>query len=157
MLTFAGSITRKIGFPDTFTGTYAITGGCASGDGGIATGYAVPSLTGYWAGNLTTDGGRTVHWDTQLTQGGPTLEGSFDLTGTVDFYDCFATGTMLSGTFPEGSFIMGTAVNLKIKTDAATITFLGTADSDGLIRGNYTASGGACELTGTGYLSPWEY
>ena len=44
-------------------------------------------------------------------------------------------------------------VDLKIKTDAATITFLGNADPDGLIRGSYRARGGSCDLTGTGNLS----
>ena len=37
-----------------------------------------------------------------------------------------------------------------------TVTFVGTADDDGLIRGNYTLSGGSCDSGGTGYLSPGE-
>jgi len=109
VLTFTGSITQKIGFPDAFTGSYAITGGCTSGDQGNATGYAVHSMTGYWAGNLATNGGTSIHWDTQLAQDSPSSEGRFGLSGTVDFYDCFPTGTILSGTFPDGSFILGTS------------------------------------------------
>jgi len=131
--------------------------GCTSGDQGNATGYAVSSVAGYWVGKLTTDGGNAIHWDNQLNQGNATSEGSFGVSGTVNFDSCFATGTVAPGTFPDASFILGTAVDLEIKTDAATITFRGTADPDGLIRGNYTARGGTCELSGTGYLSPWEY
>jgi len=117
----------------------------------------VNSLAGYWAGNLTTAGSGTIHWDVQLAQDGATSEGSFGLTGTFSFDRCFDSGTITSGTFPTASFIVGRSVNLEIKTTNGTITFLGTADPDGLIRGNFTASGGPCELTGTGYLSPWEY
>jgi hypothetical protein len=157
VLILEGKIIQKGGFPDTFTGTYTITGGCANGDHGSATGYAVHTLTGYWAGNLTTDGGTSIHWDTQLTQENPTSDGRFGLNGTVDFYDCFPTGTIVSGTSANDSFVLGTSVDLQIKTDAASITFVGTADPDGLIRGTYTASGGSCELSGTAYLSPWEY
>jgi hypothetical protein len=107
----------------------------------------VDSLTGYWAGNLTTAGAETIHWDVQLDQGNASSEGSFGLTGTFTFDDtCFRSGTITSRTFPSASFIMGTSVNLEIKTDNGTIAFLATADSDGLIRGNYTVSGGPCEF-----------
>jgi len=155
VLTLVGNL--KIGFPDTFSGTYAITGGCASGDRGKATGYAVASMTRDWAGYLTTEKGESIGWDVHPIQASATPEGSFGLSGTVHFSDCFGTGTITPGTFPDGSFIMGTFVDLEIKTDSATFSFLGTADPDGLIKGNYTASGGPCDLTGTGYLSPWEY
>jgi len=48
-------------------------------------------------------------------------------------------------------------VNLEGKTSKGTITFLGTAGDDGLIRGNFVATGTACDTNGTGYLSPREY
>ncbi|MGA7930481.1 MAG: hypothetical protein WCA20_31360 [Candidatus Sulfotelmatobacter sp.] len=57
VITLSGSISNKTGFPYTLTGTYAINGGCANGEQGNITGYSVDSLTGYWAGNLTTAGG----------------------------------------------------------------------------------------------------
>jgi len=157
VMTFDGRITEKIGFPDTFTGTYTVTGGCASGDRGSATGFSVASMTGNWAGNLTSNGGESIHWDTTLTQEGASSDGSFGLGGIVHFDNCFATGTITPGTLPDASFILGTSVVLEIKTDAAVIDFVGKADPDGLIRGSYTANAGSCELSGTGYLSPWEY
>jgi len=54
---------------------------------------------------------------------------------------------------------LGTSVALNIPTDNGTIAFVGAAgpDEGGLIRGTYTVTGGTCESTGTGYLSPWEY
>jgi len=157
-LTFAGSINKKNGFPYTLAGTYAINGGCADGYQGTVIGVGVDSLKGYWAGNLTTEGGGTIHWDTQFAQGSASSEGSFGLSGTFAFDDsCLQSGTITPGAFPSASFIMGRSVNLEIKTDNGTITFRGTADPDGLIRGNYTVSGGPCEPSGTGYLSPWEY
>lgn len=157
VLSLSGRITQKTGFPDAYAGMYSVTGGCADGDRGSATGYAVLPLTGNWVGSITTDGGKSFRWDTDFTQSGPSLEGSFGLGGTVGFDDCFATGTFRPGIFPDGSLIMGTFVDLEIKTDTASITFIGTADPDGLIRGKYKASGGSCELMGTAYLSPWEY
>ena len=158
VITLAGTISKKIGFPYTLTGTYAINGGCANGEQGNITGFNVDSITGNWAGNLTTAGAETIHWGAQLAQGNASSEGSFGLTGPFTFDGaCFKSGTITSGTFPSASFIMGTSVALEIKTDNGTIVFLGTADSDGLIRGSYAVSGGLCPSTGTGYLSPWEY
>ena len=158
VLTFVGSISKKSGFPDTLNGTYAINGGCANGEQGNVTGFSVGPITGNWGGNLTTAGGATIHMSASLGQGGASSEGSFGLTGTIIFDDvCFKSGTITSGTGPSASFVMGTSVALEIKTDDGTISFLGKADPDGLIRGNYTVSGGACEPAGTGYLSPWEY
>jgi hypothetical protein len=157
VLTLEGSVSKKSGFPYVLDGTYAVNGGCADGEQGKVAGVSVNSITGYWAGNLTTSGPGNIHWDTQLAQGEASSEGSFGLRGTFGFDSCFQSGTITSGTFPTSSFIMGRSVNLEIKTSNGRITFLGTAESDGLIRGNFTATGGDCELAGTGYLSPWEY
>ncbi len=119
VITLAGGITEKSGFPDSLTGTYTINGGCADGDQGNSAGYNVNSLTGYWAGNLTTAGGQTIHWDTQLNQNGPTVDGSSGLSGPFTFEDaCVRSGTITSGTFPSASFIMGTSVVLEIKTES---------------------------------------
>ena len=157
VITLTGGITEKIGFPGSLTGTYAINGGCADGDQGNSTGYNVISLAGYWAGDLTSAGGQTIHWDTQLNQNGPTAEGSFGLSGAFTFDNCAASGTATSGTFPSASYILGTAVALDINTGNGKMAFVGTMEPNGLIEGNYTISGGTCDSTGTGYLSPWEY
>jgi len=161
ILTFAGSIPIQANFPDMLTGTYAINGGCANGDQGNVTGYSVGAFNGSWYGNLTTAGGADIHWGTdQLGQVGPSSEGSFGLTGTFNFDGaCFNSGKLTSGTYPTPSFILGTSVAINIPTDNGTIAFVGTAgpDEGGLIRGTYTVTGGSCESTGTGYLSPWEY
>ncbi len=157
VVTLAGAITKKSNFPDVLNGTYTVSGGCADGDQGNVTGFSVYSMTGNWAGNLTSAGGGNIHWNAELAQDNADSEGSFGLSGAITFDGCFGAGTITSGRFPSASFILGQSVNLEIKTSNGTITFLGTADEDGLIRGKYTASGGPCEPTGTGYLSPWEY
>ena len=161
VITFAGSITTKANFPDTLAGTYAINGGCANGDQGNVTGYSVGAFNGSWYGNLTTAEGVNIHWGTnQLDQVGASSEGSFGLTGTFNFDGaCFNSGKLTSGTYPTPSFILGTSVALTVPTDNGTIAFLGTAgpDQGGLIEGTYTVTGGSCDSTGTGYLSPWEY
>jgi len=157
VITLAGSITERNGFPDTLTGTYAVTGGCADGDQGNSTGYNVISLARYWAGNLTTIGGQTIHWDTQLGQNGPTAEGSFGLSGAFTFDSCLVSGAATSGTYPSASYILGTAVLLDINTGQGKMVFVGTMEPYGLIEGTYTISGSACDSTGTAYLSPWEY
>ena len=90
----------------------------------------------------------------------PSSEGSFGLTGNFNFDGaCFNSGKLTPGTYPTPSFVLGTSVALKIPTDNGTIAFVGSSgpDTGGLIEGTYTVTGGACESTGTGYLSPWEY
>jgi hypothetical protein len=161
VITFAGNITIKANFPDTLTGTYAINGGCANGDEGNVTGYSVGAFNGVWYGNLTDGTGADIHWGSdQLGQLGTSSEGSFGLTGTFNFNGaCFNSGVLTPGTFPTPSFVLGTSVELNIPTDNGAIAFVGTAgpDQGGLIVGTYTVTGGSCESTGAGYLSPWEY
>jgi hypothetical protein len=146
-------------FPEQLTGTYAIKGGCAGGDEGKATGVKVGSMGGNWAGDLTSGTGDINRLTVTLVQGSATSEGIFGLTGTASFEvgTCFHSATIVSGTFPSGSYVVGDTVSLEIQTDNGVVVFLGTADGDGLIRGNYTLTGSTCEPTGTGYLSPWEY
>jgi hypothetical protein len=159
VISLAGTITKKEGYPYQLTGTYTIDGGCASGDQGNVTGYSVDGINGLWYGNLTSAGGVDIHWGTdRLGQVGASSEGSFGLTGNFNFEGgCFNSGKLTPGTFPTPSFILGTSVALNIPTDNGTVAFVGTADPDGLIRGTYTVIDGSCESTGTGYLSPWEY
>jgi hypothetical protein len=161
VITFAGNIPNQPNFADTLTGTYAINGGCANGDQGNVTGYIADAFNGVWYGNLTTAGGADIHWGTnQLGQLGPSSEGSFGLTGAFNFDGaCFNAGNLTPGTYPTPSFHLGTSVVLNIPTDNGNIAFVGTAgpDQGGLIVGTYTVTGGSCESTGTGYLSPWEY
>ena len=85
------------------------------------------------------------------------LSRSVGLSGAITFDGCLGAGTITSGKFPSASFIIGQSVNLEIKTSNGMVTFLGTADEDGLLRGSYKASGGPCDASGTGYLSSWEY
>ncbi len=161
--TFTGSISDNTftatHLPGEFIGTYTINGGCASGDEGNVTGVKVSSMTGNWAGDLTSGTGDTNRVGVALAQGAATSEGIFGLTGTVWFESgtCFKSGKIASGTFPSGSYVMGESVSLEIETDNGVIVFLGKAKGDGLIRGDYTLVGSTCEPAGTGYLSPWEY
>jgi hypothetical protein len=161
VIAFAGSITIKANFPDALTGTYAVTGGCANGDQGNVTGYSVGAFNGSWYGNLTTAAGANIHWGTEkMGQVSPSSEGSFGITGAFTFDDaCFSSGNLTPGTYPTPSFHLGTSVVLNIPTDNGTIAFVGIAgpDQGGLIEGTYTVTGGSCESSGTGYLSPWEY
>jgi len=155
--TFSGSIT------DTdFTGTYVISGGCAGGDKGTVTGTKIPQITGTLNGTFTTSGKNTFDLVAQVTQGGGSAEGSFGITGTVTFATpCFSSGTILSGTFPSASFIIGASVALAIQTNNGTIAFRGTTDpGTGEISGYYTVVGGTCDDTGTAVLvgsSTWDY
>ena len=145
--------------PGQFTGTYTIDGGCAGGDEGNVTGVEIPSMTGNWAGDLTSETGDINRIAVALVQSSPTSEGISGLTGTAIFEvgTCFKSAKITSGAFPSGSYVMGESVSLEIETDNGVIVFLGKAKGDGLIRGNYTLVGSTCEPTGTGYLSPWEY
>ncbi len=161
VITFAGNMTVQANFPDALTGTYAINGGCANGDQGNLTGYSVGAFNGSWFGNVTTAEGASIYWGSDvLSQVGPSSEGSFGLTGAFVFDGaCFSSGKLTPGTYPTPSFHLGISVVPNIPTDNGTIAFVGEAgpDQGGLIAGTYTMTGGSCDSTGTGFLSPWDY
>jgi hypothetical protein len=165
VMTFTGSLADSAvnGTGSAFTGTYTISGGCANGDQGSVTGIKIPFLANVMSGTFTTSAGDTFDVAADEAQSStPSTEGSFGIQGTITFRtSCFSSGTLTPGTFPSGSFIMGTLVALEIKTGNGKVNFAGTLDRDkGEISGNYTASGGTCDQTGTGVLftwSPWDY
>jgi hypothetical protein len=157
VITFTGDITDA-----TFTGTFAIEGGCAAGDQGNVTGVKIPSITSQLSGTFTASGKETLPVTAQLTQSSASSDGSFGITGTVTFGpSCFSNGTITSGAFPSGSFIMGTSVTLEIETDNGTLTFHGTAkQATGEISGDYMVSNSTCNQTGTAVLAAsgqWDY
>jgi hypothetical protein len=135
--------------------------GCANGDRGNVTGIKVPSITRIsWPGTFTTQGGTNFDVTADVTQGNPSPEGSFGITGTVTFgQTCVHSGTITPGAFPTHSFIIGTFVSLEIETDNGTLVFRGTwSQASGSVSGDYTLSGGTCDQTGTGFLvSVWDY
>jgi hypothetical protein len=165
VITFTGSISDDAlnGADSAFTGTYTINGGCANGDLGSVTGIRIPFIGNTLKGTFTTSGGATFDMAGDEAQySTPSTEGSFGISGTVTFVaPCFGSGTITPGTFPSGSFIIGTSVALEIETVNGTVTFVGTLNRDrSEIRGGYKVVGGACDDTGTAVLvvsSPWDY
>lgn len=158
VIAFTGAIT-----PSAFTGKYVSNGGCANGDQGDVTGFRIPPLFGYLPGTFTSSGGETFNVEAaNLKQGSVNSDGSFGLSGIANFgRPCFDWRNFTSGTFPSGSFIMGTSVTLVVETSNGTVTFNGTLDPHkGEITGDYTISGGTCDQTGTGVFDttrPWDY
>jgi hypothetical protein len=165
VITLAGSISDDAlnGADSALAGTYTIDGGCANGDHGNVTGIRIPFIANILKGTFTTSGGETfVVVGDEAQSGKASSEGSFGISGTVTFNTpCFSSGTITPGTFPSGSFIIGTSVALEIETGNGTVTFLGTLNRDrSEIRGKYTVGGGTCDQIGTGVLavsSPWDY
>ena len=165
VLTLTGSIS-DIG--NAFTGTYTINGGCANGDHGTVTGWEAGVIRGSLDGTFTTSGGETFDMGGYINAGNAGFEsadseGSFGISGTATFgTSCFGSGNIVAGTFPSGSFMIGTSVVLAIQTNNGTIIFVGT-DTDhggiGSISGEYTVTGGTCDQTGTALLhdDPWGY
>jgi hypothetical protein len=154
---FVGDITGT-----AFTGTFTINGGCANGDQGNVTGAKIPSITSQLSGTFSASGKEAFAVTAQVTQGSAGSGGTFGITGTVTFGpSCFSSGTITSGIFPFGSFILGTSVALEIETDNGTVAFHGTADqTTGEISGDYTVSGSTCNQTGTAVLTAtgqWDY
>jgi hypothetical protein len=158
VVAFSGNTTDT-----AFTGTYTIAGGCADADKGTVTGTKIPAITGTLNGTFTTSGNATFDVVAQVTQGGASFAGTFGLTGTATFSTpCFSSGTIKQGTFPSGSFIIGTSVALEIETDNGAVAFRGTANqATGEISGFYTVQGGTCDDSGTAVLvaakGPWDY
>jgi hypothetical protein len=160
VITLSGSIS-DIG--NAFTGTYTIHGGCAAGDHGTVTGRDVGVIRGLLSGTFTSSGGETFDMQANINAGRAGSEGSSDISGPATFgTSCFASGEILAGTFPTGSFMIGTSVVLVIQTSNGTFIFIGTeAENDALpeISGTYTVTGGTCDQTGTALLhdDPWGY
>jgi hypothetical protein len=168
VVTFTGDFSQQTtdsGIPRTyFNGTYAVSGGCAGGDHGTLTGEVV-SLTDArnWGGVLTNSSQKKFNVSGDFHQG--TLsspEGSFAATGTATFdTPCVSAATLNPGSFPAGSFVLGTLVSIEIKTNNGTVNILGTVDPNTeLIQGAYTISGGTCDETGTASVAltgQWDY
>jgi hypothetical protein len=158
VMTFTGTITNN-----TFTGTYSINGGCSDGEQGNVAGINVPIIGNTLNGTFTNSGGDTFDVAADVAQNSSaSSDGSFGISGTATFHtSCFISGTIASGRFPSGSFILGTSVALVIDTGNGTLAFLGTEDlAKNEISGSYTVAGGTCDQTGTAVLvvsSPWDY
>lgn len=148
---------------DSLTGNYTIDGGCAGGDHGNVTGINIPYIPTTLGGTFTPSGGPTFDVSGDLAQSAtPGSEGSYGLTGTVTFNgSCLGSGTITSGAFPSGSYILGTSLALQIQTGNGTLAFVGALNPDtGEISGSYNVSGGTCDDTGTAVLAvsdPWGY
>ena len=159
VVTFTGSFT-----PLAFTGTYAITGGCADGDHGNITGVAISIADAdAWGAAFTNSAQKTFKVTGDFHQSTTTSpEGSSQITGTAAFDTaCFSASTLNPGSFPSGSFILGSVVSIEIKTNNGTVTFIGTVDPHTeVLNGSYRVSGGSCDETSTAYLillGQWDY
>jgi hypothetical protein len=136
---------------DLTSGTYKITGGCASGDRGTITGFPVPGFNGTYKGVFSSASGVQIATAITVTQTGPTSDGSFGLSGSVKFSGspCFASGPIAT------SLIVGNFVQVQITTGNGLVLFQGTVDPTGkTITGQYSITGGSCaEDYGAGTLS----
>jgi len=145
----------------SFSGTFAIEGGCDAGDQGTVTGVKMPSITSQLNGTFTTSGKEAFTLTAQITQGNANSDGSYGITGTASFGpSCFKSGTITSGDFSSGSFIAGTFVVLEIETDNGTLFFHGTAAQSGQISGDFVISNSTCNQTGTAVFvatGQWDY
>jgi len=156
VITLVGNITGT-----SFTGTFAIEGGCAGGDQGAVTGVKMPSITSTLNGTFTSSGKEAFTLTAEVTQGSANSDGSYGITGTTTFGpSCFKSGTIISGDFSSASFIAGASVVLEIETDNGTISFHGTAAQSGEISGDFVISNSTCNQTGTAVFvagGQWDY
>ena len=161
-----GQVVTLTGNFDDFNyyGTYKINGGCAAGQQGSLTGINVWNIGNDLSGTFTNSAQKTfkvVGKIAQSTSAGP--DGSFGITGTATFdTPCFTAGAIQPGTFPSGSFILGSSVALEVETGNGILIFLGTLSQSGsgAMSGNYTVSGGSCEDSGVAVLQvagEWDY
>jgi hypothetical protein len=153
-----GQVVTLTGNFDDFNyyGTYRINGGCAAGQQGSLTGINVWNIGNNLSGTFTNSAQKTFNVVGKIAQSNSASpDGSFGITGTATFdTPCFSAGAIQPGTFPSGSFILGTSVALEVETGNGTLTFLGTLSQSGSgeMTGKYTVSGGACEDSGVAVL-----
>jgi len=166
VITLTGSFATKPAgsYYITFTGKFTINGGCAAGEQGSVSGSIVPYIDNPVNGSFQSSRGSFNLAGDIAQRANASSDGSFGIAGTVTFdTPCFSQGitNTNSGTFPSGSFILGTTVTLEIETGNGVLTFLGNISQDGSeISGNYTVSGGSCPDMGTAVLhllNPWDY
>jgi hypothetical protein len=178
VVTLAGILTHPATYYgtvvyDTFIGTYRIDGGCAGGDLGTVTGNYIDSIARQsdptlLSGTFTNSSGQQIfHVTANIVQNdSASAAGSFEFTGNATFDTaCLGMAAIAAGTYPSGSFILGTSVSLEFDTGNGTLTFLGNLNPDRTnISGNYTVSGGTCNDSGTAVLSAssagigyWDY
>ena len=149
---------------NAFAGTYSISGGCDAGDQGSLTGINIYiGDADSWDGTFTSSAQKAFNVSGDFAQNtSASSDGSFGITGTATFdTPCFSATTLSPGSFPSGSFILGTLVSLEIKTSNGTVDFVGTLDPlTELMSGTYTVSGGTCDQTGTAVVAltgQWDY
>jgi len=159
VVTFTGNFSGY-----AFNGTYKINGGCDAGDQGTLTGINVWNIGNNLSGTFTNSAQKTFNVVGKIAESDiASSEGSFGISGTTTFATpCFSAGTIQPGTYPSGSFILGTSVALEAETSNGLLTFLGTLNQDGSggLKGNYTVSGGGCDDSGTAVLQvagAWDY
>ena len=143
VITFTGIATNN-----ALTGTYAINGGCASGDQGSLNGFTIPAISGRWRGRTIVND-QTGNLTVTLTQGNANADASSGLSGSTSDATYFVCdeGTIASGTLTTpGSWIIGTQVFLQIQTANGRVDFSGTVDQAGSpIRGGLKYVDGPCD------------
>jgi hypothetical protein len=166
VVTLTGSFTNPTDYYgtvvyDTFNGTFRVDGGCAAGDLGTVTGNYIDSIARQsdptqLSGTFTNSSAQQIfHVTANIVQNASaSAAGSFNITGNATFdTPCLGVGAITAGTYPFGSFILGTSVGLEFDTGNGTLTFLGKLNPDrSNISGNYIVSGGTCNDSGTAVL-----
>jgi hypothetical protein len=131
----------------SFSGTYSITGGCADGATGTASGTQYAALQGTYSGSI--DGNsppETLNLNVaQYTQG--TGDGAFLTSGTATFsgISCFSQGTLAA----QNGTVIGNVVNLTFNTNdpgGAQLNVVGTIDTAAktLTLTTIQVNGGSC-------------
>jgi len=163
-ITFTGAFGKAATGTNSFTGTYAVSGGCDAGDHGTVTGTNVPDIANDVTGVFTNSAQQSFNMSGQIAQNASAdSTGSFGISGTAAFAtSCFSSATVQPGAFPSGSYILGMSVGLQLDAGNGMVTFSGTLNQDrNQIVGSYAISGGACDgAIGTAVLqvtSPWDY
>ena len=130
-----------------FTGTYAVTGGCATGASGAVSAVQYAALTGTYSGTVTgSSPAQTIKL--QLTQNGQgNGNGEFQVAGSaaVTGFSCFQNGTLSAGS----SFVTGPSAQLNFVTNDVTgaqLDLVGTFDpaADTVTLTSINVSSGAC-------------
>ncbi len=117
--------------PNSLSGTYSISGGCANGEQGSIAGVYVPPLTGTWKTTESVNG-TPVTITLKLTQApNATSTGYFPLSGTATYSGspCATTGTVDQNV----SFVLGKLVGVFVSTNESggtgTVLYGGALDA----------------------------
>ena len=137
-----------VGSGKAVSGTYSISGGCASGDHGSVTGTWIPNISGTWNGNILT-GSTAVAVKASVTQSSTaSANGTYSVVGQMSYTNSpCSTGATVSTGFIVGDMVYIGAASDDLDGGTGDLEYVGYLDVPSTatkMSGTYWVNSGLC-------------